>query len=320
MKGTPTSLNRAVKAEAAAWLARLRADDRSLADERAFQKWLADDPAHTTAFEAVSSIWDIAGGLPRDLRGYEVRPRVSHRRQVLAGLGVLVVSGGTFSVWRSAQARVYQTDVGEQKHLALDDGSQVFLDTNTRIKVKFDDTVRAAELVYGRANFNVTPDPNRLFIVSAADRKVVAAASDFDIRRENGIVSVLLIKGSASLQTAAPAGQARIMRSGERLVTGRLETTRLDRPNLGPLLAWKTGRAIFENDRLSDAVYEMNRYSTDRLQIEDTAIADMRVSGVYYVGDNIAFANSISKLLPVKIRRNGNRVYLSADPARLVQG
>ena len=71
-------------------------------------------------------------------------PATGHRRQILAGIGLLVVAGGSFSAWQSAQARVYQTDVGEQKHLVLEDGSRVFLDTDTRISIKFDDTVHVA--------------------------------------------------------------------------------------------------------------------------------------------------------------------------------
>ncbi len=319
MSNTSLPVTCEMKAEAAAWMARLRADDRGVADECAFQEWLAAAPAHGAAFETVSSIWEAAGGLPHDLRGPNGRAPVKHRRQVLAGMGALIVSGGAFSAWRSAQAGTYQTEVGEQKHLALEDGSHVFLDTDTRIKVKFDDKVRAAELLYGRANFCVTHDPSRLFIVSAADRKIVAAASEFDVRHENGLVSVLLIKGSASLRSVAPGAHTQVMHDGERLVAEK-SAIRLDKPSLAPLQAWKTGRAIFDNDRLCDAVREMNRYSTDTLEIEDAAIAGMRISGIYYVGDNVVFANSVSKLLPVKVRRDGNHVYMRADSARLIQG
>ena len=56
-----------VKAGAATWLARLRADDRTAEDEAAFREWLADDPAHAAAFEAMNGVWDVAGR--RDLRG-----------------------------------------------------------------------------------------------------------------------------------------------------------------------------------------------------------------------------------------------------------
>jgi len=51
-------------AEAADWLARLRADDRSPEDEAAFSAWLNADPGHAVAFEAVNAIWESVGALP----------------------------------------------------------------------------------------------------------------------------------------------------------------------------------------------------------------------------------------------------------------
>jgi ferric-dicitrate binding protein FerR (iron transport regulator) len=50
--------------EAADWLARLRADDRSPKDEAAFRAWLNADPGNAVAFEAVNAIWESAGALP----------------------------------------------------------------------------------------------------------------------------------------------------------------------------------------------------------------------------------------------------------------
>jgi transmembrane sensor len=57
----------AVRAEAAAWLARLRADDRQIADEAAFRDWLDASPVHAAAFEAVDRMWSDVGWLV-DLR------------------------------------------------------------------------------------------------------------------------------------------------------------------------------------------------------------------------------------------------------------
>ena len=56
-----------IRAEAAAWLARLHAEDRDAADEAAFRAWLNASPAHATAFEAVDRVWSDVGGLT-DLR------------------------------------------------------------------------------------------------------------------------------------------------------------------------------------------------------------------------------------------------------------
>ncbi len=62
----------AIQAEAAAWLASLRADDRSAADEAAFWAWLDASPGHAAVFEAVDRMWSDVGGLA-DLRSGPAR-------------------------------------------------------------------------------------------------------------------------------------------------------------------------------------------------------------------------------------------------------
>src|SRR3569833_3872822 len=95
--------------EAAIWLARLRADDRSPEDERAFRAWLMADPRHAAAFEAVNGMWDSVGALSRDMRNGAVplEPRFSRRTLLSGGVGLAVVAGGTFALVHSAAAAVY---------------------------------------------------------------------------------------------------------------------------------------------------------------------------------------------------------------------
>ena len=174
-----------IRAEAAAWLARLRAEDRDSADEAGFRAWLGASPAHAAAFEAVDRIWNDVGGLTdlkiradlrADLRGTAVgQPGKTSRRAVMAGVGLLAVTGATATFWQSASAKVYETEVGEQKHVALDDGSQLFLDARTRIAVSFSETARVVDMQFGRANFRIVPDLKRPFIVEAAERRARTA-------------------------------------------------------------------------------------------------------------------------------------------------
>jgi transmembrane sensor len=56
----------------------------------------------------------------------------------------------------------------------------------------------------------------------------------------------------------------------------------------------------------------MNRYSTQRLEVDGSA-ASLKVSGVYRVGDNGAFARSLAKLLPIAVRQDGDSLLLTAD-------
>ena len=46
----------------------------------------------------------------------------------------------------------------------------------------------------------------------------------------------------------------------------------------------------------------------------DPSVAGLKVSGVYRVGDNAAFAHSLTKLLPVTVRQIGDTLVLTADP------
>lgn len=308
-----------IRAEAAAWLARLHADNRDAVDEAAFRVWLAASPVHAAAFEAVDRVWSDVGGLTdlrKDLRtGHTAarQPGMASRRALLAGVGLLAVTGGSALFWRSANANVYETDVGEQKHVSLDDGSQLFLDAKTRISVDFTDTARTVDMQYGRANFRVMPDLKRPFIVEAAERKIVATRCNFDVRCEDGQVQVVLIHGEAEVKPAsgATSDQGQRLTSGERLVASN-DIEKRDRPDLTRVLAWQTGYENFDKENLAQAAEEMNRYSTARLEV-DPSVAELKVSGVYRVGDNGAFARSLAKLLPIAVREDGETFLLTAD-------
>jgi len=309
--------------EAANWLARLCADDRTQDDEAAFRVWLIADPRNAAAFEAVNAAWEAVGALPRDLRDRQMiySEEGMHRRAMVTGsLGLLVALGVGLAFLNRADAKVYQTDVGQQKHVALRDGTKILLDTDTRIKVTFTDQMRATELDYGRVNFSVVPDAHRAFLVKAADNLVIGDRSNFDVRRDRENITVLLLRGRVSVKnTDAETGKFRMLNGGERLITSGA-TIKIDRPNLASLIAWQTGQAVFDECALTSAISEMNRYSARKLEINDARIANMKVSGVYRVGDNADFARALSHLLPIDVRMGKDRIGLTADEVRLTTG
>ena len=309
------------KAEAAAWLVRLHADDRCEADEMAFQAWVAARPENARAFEAVTTLWDVADGLRAGGATPLRRAVFLRRRTVLASLGSLVAAGGGFAVWTEAYAGVYETDVGEQKHVTLSDGTEAFLDTNTRLRERYTSTLRKVELDWGRANFRVKPDALRPFVVEAAGQRIVADRTILDVRRDGGRVSVVLLEGQATVVAKAHATSRRVaLARGERVIVAENLPIRVDKPNLTPLTAWQTGQAVFESDTLVAAAAEMNRYSTVHLVVNDPAIANLRLSGVYRVGDNEAFAHSVAQLLPVTIEQYPDHIELVRDESRMPEG
>lgn len=305
-------------AEAAAWIARLHADTSAPADEAAFRAWLASDPAHQTAFAAVTETWDAVGGLRDVPRIRDDAPAVRLvRRRVLTGGLAAVVAVVAAGIWQRANAGLYETGLGEQRRVGLDDGSELLLDTDTRVRVRLDEHLRELSLERGRVNCKVVADAARPFVVAAGRDEIVTDGTTIDVRRDLEQVSVVCLQGDAVVQTGAAAQQR--LSAGQRLAISPSRQV-VDRPALAPLVAWHSGQATFDNESLVDAVREMNRYSRTKLVAEDPRLAALRVSGTYHVGDNAAFAQSVTSLLPVRIlRRDGDLLLVPDSPQKTSQ-
>ncbi|MGH6781448.1 MAG: FecR family protein [Sphingomonadaceae bacterium] len=312
MTGQTPALSRAIKAEAAAWLARLRSEERGPEDEVAFRAWLTEDARHAAAFDLVTGAWDMVGGLDREVEREErERPAMGRRAVLVGGVAALAaVSGALF--WRNAASDAYATELGEQRRVTLADGSSVTLDTETEIRVAFAKDRREVELIRGRAHFDVAKDPARPFRVTAAGREVVAIGTAFDVARREDEVAVLLVEGRIAVR--AEGATAAYPKPGERIVFGQRNAVRQERPDVQRATAWQEGRVIFDDQPLAAAVAEMNRYSRKPLVVADSELGTMRVSGTYSTGDAEAFARSIANLLPVAVRSTPQEILIEPMP------
>ena len=139
--------------EASAWLALLHGPRRSLRLERGFRRWLAARPEHQAAFEAVTSMWEASGEL-------QLRPPAASGQRAGFRAGLTLAAGACASIvallvigsvlyFRNVGI---VTALGEQRTLTLDDGSRVFLNTDTNVRVRYDDQRRMIDLQIGRAH------------------------------------------------------------------------------------------------------------------------------------------------------------------------
>jgi transmembrane sensor len=305
---TPKFYTEQVSAEAGAWLARVHASDFSAKEEQAFQTWLRSDPSHAAAFEHATSVWDQLGAVPRELyvRKKKETP-VWSRRAVLAGAACIVAAGSSVPFFRAAQARTYQTAVGEQKRVPLVDGSELFLDTNTSLTLDLSGNHRLVNLKYGRINCRVARNDQQ-FTVKVGDRLVVGNSAVFDVFNARDYFSVVLIGGSAEIRD--PAGTPIELHQGDRATATQSNPLRRDRPDLFTLTAWQTGHLIFKDESVSAVIQEVNRYSAVKIEIDDSKIASLRMSGGYVVGDPYGFAQSLSQLLPIEVRLTDGKIKL----------
>jgi transmembrane sensor len=301
----------AVRAEAAAWLARLRSEERTAEDERGFRAWLAESEAHRAAFEMTNSVFEMAGAVRRSVARTQA-PLVTRRHVLRTGVGLAAASvAGVVVYLRSSTT--YATEIGEQRDVSLEDGTRVRLDTDSEIRVSMNEELRRVQLRRGRAHFDVV-DSKRPFEVIARDRLVTAAHAEFDVSLDGVLVSVLPQAGHVQIGNQKPAGLAtpRTIMPGQLVVFAEDKLVREEQPEMKRAVAWRYGRLALFEEPLVEAVAQMNRYTRRPIVILDPELAQLRISGNYSVGDAQAFATSISVLLPVEIGLERDRITLRA--------
>ena len=302
-----------VRAEAAAWLARLRSEERTADDEKGFRAWLAESEAHRAAFEVTNSVFEMAGAAQRRVSRVPA-PRVTRRHVLRTGVTLAAASVAGIAIYLRS-GTTYATEIGEQRDVSLEDGTRVRLDTDSEIRVSMNEELRRVQLRRGRAHFEVAADSTRPFQVLALDQLVTAARGEFDVSRDGVLVSVLpqaepvqIVNEKATAGSAPP----RTIMPGQLVVFAEDRLVREEQPEMKRAVAWRYGRLALFEEPLAEAILQMNRYTRRPIVILDPGIAQLRISGNYSVGDAQAFATSISVLLPVEVGLERDRITLRA--------
>src|SRR3546814_17633087 len=102
---------------------------------------------------------------------------------------------------------MYATTTGEQRTVALDDGSRVVLDTGSDLKVQYGRRERRLTLLRGRADFRVQHDSDRPFVVLVGDASVTATGTRFQVRTADDAGAGNLLEGEVVV-AATGGGQA----------------------------------------------------------------------------------------------------------------
>jgi len=340
--------------EAADWFARLQAGDMERAEREQFVEWLRESHVHVAEMLVVQ----IHGALERFQRWVDIstgpktdadnvvqlpsaqdahlteRPPPGHPRRMGAGPRIFAVAATVLLIVASIvvlpliRGQVIETDRGERREVVLADGSLLQVDPETRLRVKYSDSVRRVFLERGRALFHVAKNPSRPFLVQADDTTVRAVGTAFGVEQlPRGVIvtvaegKVAVFETSTAISSSGKVVQEsdrpskQIHAAGEVLLTanqqvmvhnsGLAEAVReIDSQRA---LAWAQGRLIFQNDELGQAVAEFNRYNHVQLTVTDPELAAEPVSGVFNAAEPEAFVAFLQSVTNIEIVRDGDR-------------
>jgi transmembrane sensor len=320
---------------AARWLLRKDRGELQAEERRQFESWLAADSRHRQAFLALQGAWSCADGLkawrPADgsiesrilLKAAKPRSDVSRHWAVAAtvsAVAILVGSVAWLAVHSGGKAS-YQTEVGEYRRLVLDDGSLLQLNTDTEVKVDMEAQLRSIRMLKGEAHFEVSPNKQRPFQVTAGRTMVTAVGTAFTVRiRSDDEVEVLVTEGSVSLTPIT--GRARVshhpllrpVAAGEMADArpGSIAVRAVAPTELTQRTAWQMGELIFDGMRLDQVIAEFNRYSRRQLVLGDESLASLRVGGNFRPRDVDGFVRALQASFGLRAEETDGAIRIEA--------
>ena len=171
---------------------------------------------------------------------------------------------------------------GNAYKLVLDDGTQVWLNADTKIRyqVNFDKTpIREVYLESGEAFFKVTKNPHKPFIVHKGDMKIQVLGTSFNINTYSGSVQTTLVEGKVKVELKNTSKELTL--SPGQQANANLLTNALTKQNVDPYLfsAWKDGILIFDNITMETLMEQLGRLYDYNIVFENEQLKNLHYNG-----------------------------------------
>ncbi|WP_431212987.1 FecR family protein [Puia sp. P3] len=199
---------------------------------------------------------------------------------------------------------------GTRTRLVLPDGSQVWLNSSSKLKYTNDFNRGSREVALeGEAFFDVTKDAKRPFIVHTSSLDVKVLGTSFTIKSypQDPTIETTLLNGSIEVSRKDNPNTARvILKPNEKLVFNRIASSiattaqnkislrTAPQPDIAvnsiPInipdsnkveTAWMYNRLVFQGDNFSELAEKMERWYNVRITIRDSSLSSCRFGGAF---------------------------------------
>ncbi|MFV0888487.1 FecR domain-containing protein [Metapseudomonas otitidis] len=303
----PAPVSARVLDEAIHWQLCLGSGEASAQERAEFNLWHAASPEHALAWSRLNGLDAHLGAASSAPARHALLEAPRHRlRSSGSVLGLCLA--GVLGLLLAQQHRPLgdwladeMTASGEQRQLQLPDHSQVRLNSRSALDIQFDGPQRRLYLRSGEILVETAHGDPRPFVVATEQGELRALGTRFLVRRE-GQATRLVVLRSAVAAHPAQAEDERIIGEGQQVL---MQADALGRSEAAPVGAdaWSRGMLVADNVRLADLLEQLGQYRRGYLGV-DPAVADLRISGSFPLGDTDQALAALPPSLPVRIERH----------------
>lgn len=305
MSASTAPIDRKIARQAAAWFLRLQSPTATEHDQQACAQWRRAHSDHERAWQLASRFSEQLHSIPPALgRTTLAHSSTLKRRSALKALTSMVVIGSLgFVAARSPTVTSLTADVstgvGERRKMTLSDGTEICLNTDSAIDIRYTASERMLVLRKGEIFVSTGSQDARPFSVESVRGNYQPLGTRFSVRQLDDHDLLRVVEG----KVAAVAHQAPV--SGLQVLAGqqaRISDTQVQLlPDAGQGIDWIDGVLRVKRMRLGDFVSELGRYRRGWTRCEPQ-VADLLISGAFQLQDTDNALAAVALTLPVKVR------------------
>ncbi|GBL04348.1 FecR family protein [Glaciecola sp. KUL10] len=325
--------------QASLWVAKL---DRELSEQETqqLQAWLDSSTVNKATFLEVVQVWDKLESLSKLGLLFETQAQTSfwQRNKILASAASVafaaLISLSVYLLSSPIQEikyqREYATQIGEYSNFTLQDNTQLYLNTNSLVRVTYTDKQRLLELVKGELFVDVAHDSTKPLNVIARNTVIQAVGTAFNVELKEGRVELVVTDGKVLVEqdldfvntpllqreVNLPASSLSLKEGQFAHITSHLSNTLVDstdRKAVESHLAWQNGELIFRGEKLDAAIKEISRYTDLTFTFKEQRLKEMQIAGLFKTNDIEAFLSALQSNFDIKVIRADGRVLLSGS-------
>lgn len=204
------------------------------------------------------------------------------------------------------------TPEGVRAKLKLDDGTMVWLNSNSKIKYSncFGGKDRCVELI-GEAFFKVTHDETKPFIVKANDLRIKVMGTSFNVNSyKKNVIETSLKEGRIELISGVSSKKL-ILKPGYMAVYNREDGSMpVEKVNPKRIAGWRDGKILFFDTPMRDVISTLEQWYDVTIVIKDDSIYNYRFTASIKDKTLPELLQLLRVSSPIGYKINGKKVFI----------
>ncbi len=311
-------------------------DSISSSEEIELKEWLSASENNQIAYQKIKSVWECStpdeGKKNTDVAYHRLQyrlqkssqqenRRISLMRWKIAVSILILVSVGLSAdlLWnnnRSSYSMILQTGKGQRSFAQLPDGSEVWLNADTKLEVGDFSKKNRTITLSGEAQFHVVHDSKHPFVVSCNMVDVTVLGTIFNVRayEDDKVIKTSLLEGSVLVKTNNKEGASSVcLKPGQVAVFDKKKESFVveNERNVEENISWRHGISVFHSIPFNQLIHELERNYNVKIFYKESDFTNMHYSGTI---DNLKITqvlDILSYTMPIQYKMDKNIINIT---------